>query len=134
VPANSNDYEVLIDGLQRFSIGTALLHILHRFVLSAGARFPNEKQHYLGLAARAMNLAPIYENNHAELADMPEKPSARVISTSSRPWPIGSKTSQARVRQGPCGPYTILLLERQFAPDTYHGFQSEYEVTSTFIG
>lgn len=135
VPANANDYEVLIDGLQRFSIGTALLHILHRFVLSAGARFPNEKQHYLGLSARAMSLAPIYEHNHAELAGHARK----AVSESYLDFQQTlANWIENEIKRG-CGReladrIQFLLLERQIAPDTYHGFQSEYEVTSTFIG
>src|SRR2546426_869951 len=34
VPATATHFEILIDGLQRFSIGTALLNILHIWVLT----------------------------------------------------------------------------------------------------
>lgn len=135
LPDSATKYEVLVDGLQRFSIGTALLHILHRFILSAGARFPNEKQYYASLSVMAQPWAPIYEHNHTELAGHSRKAvceSYLDFQQTLANW-IENEINRGRGKEL-AARLQHLLLKRQIAPDTYHGFKSEYQVTSTFIG
>lgn len=135
VPGTANTYEVLVDGLQRFSIGTALLHILHHFILAAGPRFPNETQYYAALNMLAGPMAPVYEHNDRELSNHNRKAvreSYLDFKQTLANW-VENEINQGR-GQELANRLQHLFLQRQIAPDTYHGFQSEYDVTSTFIG
>jgi hypothetical protein len=135
LPDSATKYEVLVDGLQRFSIGTALLHILHRFILSDGARFPNEKQYYASLSVMAKQWAPVYEHNHTELQGHSRKAVSESyldFQQALANW-IENEINRGRGKEL-ADRLQLLLLRRQIAPDTYHGFKSEYQVTSTFIG
>jgi len=135
VPDTATHYEVLVDGLQRFSIGTALLHILHLFVLSNHPRYPNEVQHYAALGMKAGSWAPVYEHNDHELTHHHRK-AVRASYVEFKGilanW-IENEFNQGR-GQALAARIQHLFLQRQIAPDSYYGFRSEYDVTSTFIG
>ena len=135
LPSAVSDYEILIDGLQRFSIGTALLTMLHPLVLSDNPNLPNDAFHFSALKAQCSNYAAIYQHNDRELQNHRRKAVGdsylefrRVLSR----W-LQNEFEKA---QGAILAKNIqrLFLQRQIAPDIYHGFGSVYEVTNTFIG
>ena len=135
VPDSASTYEILIDGLQRFSIGTALLNILHTLVLADHPLRQPDAHHFGPLRTQAVTWAPVYQHNDREL----QKHNRKAIRESYAEfrqtlanW-VESELNQGRAAEL-AEKVEHLFLQRQIAPDTYYGFQSEYDVTSTFIG
>jgi len=135
VPNTAVHYEILIDGLQRFSIGTALLSILHTLVLAGHPLKAAEAPYFVALKAQTMAWTPILQHNDNELLNHHRKAvreSYAEFRQTLANW-IENEFNQGRAQEL-ADKVQHLLLQRQIAPDTYYGFQSEYEVTSTFIG
>lgn len=135
VPPDATHYEIIVDGLQRFSIGTALLEILHTLVLADHPLKPAEAPHFAALRAQTMTWAPIYEHNDRELRNHYRK-AVRESYVEFRQ--TLANFIEGEFNQG-CAEELAdkvqhLFLLRQIAPDSYYGFRSDYEVTSTFIG
>ncbi len=135
LPATANSYEILIDGLQRFSIGTGLLAILHTLVLADHPLKTTEAPFFAPLRAQTLGWAPIFQHNDIELQNH-HRTAVRTSFVEFRQtlanW-IESEFNQGRAQEL-ADKVQHLFLQRQIAPDTYYGFQSEYDVTSTFIG
>jgi hypothetical protein len=135
LPSNVTTYEILIDGLQRFSIGTALLKLLFPMVLKDNPERPNDAPHFAALKAQSANLAPIFQHNDFEL----EHHTRTAVAASYRNFrDVLSLWLTDQFDRGQAGKIAekllTLFLVRQIAPDTYYGFTNEYEVTNTFIG
>ena len=136
LPPNVRNYEILIDGLQRFSIGTALLTLLYPQVLSAHPLRAADAPHFTALAARAAGTAPIFQHNDQEL----ENHRRNVVRESYQAFKrmlgfwIENEFKRAGAAQELARRLSHLFLSRQIAPDTYFGFGSPYDVTKTFIG
>lgn len=134
VPTNVANYELLIDGLQRFSIGTALLSLLHSMVFTIPPLKATAAPHFAALQAHAVQFAPIYQHNDAELKEHPRqavKESYTMFRHMLANWLSGE------IDDNPgqiAAQLTHLFLERQIAPDTYIGFGSGAEIAQTFIG
>ena len=135
MPFSVNDYDILIDGLQRFSIGTALLTMLHPLVLSDNPHLPNDASHFSALKAQGSNYAAIYQHNDGELQNHRRIAVAESYLEFRR---VLSRWLQNEFKEGRSATLAKniqrLFLQRQIAPDIYYGFHSVYEVTSTFIG
>ncbi len=135
IPSAVTDYAILIDGLQRFAIGTALLNILHTHVLADHPLKAGEVSHFAALRAQTMAWATIYEHNDSELQHH-HRTAVRVSYVEFRQtlanW-VGNEFDQGRASEL-AKKVQHLFLIRQIAPDTYHGFKSVFDVTSTFIG
>lgn len=134
LPATAKDYEILIDGLQRFSIGTALLSVLHTLVFTDPPVESAAAPHFAALKMNAVQFAPIYQHNDHELQNHPRKAvqdSYRAFRTILGNW----VTIELKHNAAVIAPKILrLFLVRQIAPDSYLGFPSPYAVTSTFIG
>jgi hypothetical protein len=135
LPAGVGQYEVLIDGLQRFSIGTALLSILFPLVLSDTPERGDDAGFFAPLKLQATNWGPVYQHNDFELKNHLRK----AVSDSYCAFRGRLQTwVTARFDRGEASALADevvqLFLQRQIAPDIYHGFSSVYEVASTFIG
>lgn len=135
VPPSANSYEILIDGLQRFSIGTALLAILHALVLADHPLKASEAPHFIPLRAQTMSWTPVVQHNDLELQNH-DRNAVRESYTEFRQtlatW-IENEFDQGRAADL-ADKILHLFLHRQIAPDTYFGFASEYDVAKTFIG
>jgi len=135
LPSTVTHYQILIDGLQRFSIGTALLTLLHHLVLSDHPTLSNDAVHFAGLKLQASNYAPIYQHNDNELRNHKRK-AVRDSYTEFRS--VLSRWLQNEFEAGRgatlADAVQRLFLQRQISPDTYYGFTSVYDVTNTFIG
>jgi hypothetical protein len=135
LPESASDYEVLIDGLQRFSIGTALLSILFPLVLSDTPERGDDAGHFTSLRMQAGIWGPVYQHNDFELKNHQRRAVAdsyQAFRKRLQTWIVGRFD---RGEATSLGVETIqLFLQRQIAPDVYHGFSSVYEVASTFIG
>jgi hypothetical protein len=135
VPQSVPEYEILIDGLQRFSIGTALLNILFPLVLTDHPSKAVEAPLFTALKQHCMPYSAVFQHNDTEL----EKHSRRAVrdsysefrATLAR-W-VDLEFKGANV-EGFAKNVQRLFLSRQIAPDSYYGFVSPYEVSNTFIG
>jgi len=135
VPAAVPHYEVLIDGLQRFSIGTALLSLLHPLVLCEHPLRDADAPHFIALKTQCVGFAPVYQHNDRELqhhARLAVSESYKEFRSMLQYWL--DREFQANNGDVIAASLQRLFLVRQIAPDTYHGFLSPYEVTNTFIG
>jgi len=134
LPQSTPSYELLIDGLQRFSIGTALLSILHPLVLANNPLNSVAAPFFSPLRTFAASLAPIYQHNDNEL----QNHSRQAVSESYIAFraTLGNflldevKSRPSHIAES----IQHLFLERQIAPDTYYGFGSPAEIVGTFIG
>jgi hypothetical protein len=70
-PTTSVHHLELIDGLQRFAMGTALLNILYPMVLSPTPSAPGEQQHFRTLLAHVAHFQPLFSHNDHELRNHP---------------------------------------------------------------
>lgn len=136
LPPSVTSYEILIDGLQRFSIGTALLTLLYPQVLSDHPLRPGDAAHFTALASMAKAKAPIFQHNDVELENH-----RRVLVRDSYPafkQTLGAWINKELTRQGGAvslaNKLSHLFLVRQIAPDTYFGFSSPAAASNTFIG
>lgn len=73
LPKQVTHYEVLIDGLQRFSIGTALLNILYDLVLKVEPDLTTIAPRFAGLRTQTVNLAPVFQHNRQQLRNHPRR-------------------------------------------------------------
>lgn len=134
VPSGVDVYDLLIDGLQRFSIGTACLSILHTLVLAHNPTHAAAAPLFKPLRTHAATFAPVYQQNDTELQNHPRQ-AVRDSYNAFR-----NMLGNWLTRELENDPADIakklqhLFLERQIAPDTYHGFTSSAEIANTFIG
>lgn len=135
LPETASKYEVLIDGLQRFSIGTALLSILFPLVLSDTPERGDVAGLFTPLRLQAAMWGPVFQHNDFELRNHQRRAVADSYEAFRRrlqSWIVGRfdrNEASALANES-----IQLFLRRQIAPDIYHGFASVYEVASTFIG
>lgn len=136
LPDDASHYEILIDGLQRFSIGTALMELLFELVFSESAEFSLLTPEFAPLIAESGAKGAVYHHNHYQLSNHPRTAvsgSYTAFFKTLRTW-LQRQLSDPNNRGELCGQLLRLFLKRQISPDTYHGFQDEYDVTNTFIG
>lgn len=135
LPQDVATYEILIDGLQRFSLGTALMALLYPLVLADMPLRAADAPLFSTLKTHGANLAPIFQHNDHELQEHSRqavKESYRVFRVTLQRWL--EQEFRANRAQAIADQLQRLFLIRQIAPDTYHGFVTPYEVTNTFIG
>lgn len=66
-------YTELVDGLQRFTVGTALLHGLYPLVLSSNAVQLGSKPLFSAIANYTNNFYAVVDNNHQQLYNHPRR-------------------------------------------------------------
>jgi hypothetical protein len=135
VPNGVRNYEILVDGLQRFSLGTAILALLHPRVIASDPHHPDLQPLFSALRTNCANWAPVYLHNDRELQNHDRycvSSSYREFRRMLERW-IGREFNENRTADL-AGRLNHLFLERQIAPDTYYGFASPYDVSATFIG
>lgn len=134
-PKGVRTYSLLVDGLQRFSIGTMLLALLYPRVLADTPLQAAEAGRYGALAARAKAMAPVFQHNDVELANHPRQAVAdayralrgAVERYLDEQFTLGNGEALAKSIEG-------LYIRKQVAVDIYFNFASAIELTNTFIG
>lgn len=134
LPADQQVYLVLIDGLQRFAVGTALLSALHDHVLSPTPNRPGDAHHFSALAARVVSFAAIYQHNNAELLSHPRQ-AIRDQYAVLRKEIADYIAEELEAGRGMQLSRSIVptFVSRQLALDIYFNFQRT-ELLNTFIG
>lgn len=136
LPEATRNYEILIDGLQRFSIGTALLNILQVCVLTDYPEFPLLAPRFEALKAYVLSRASVFQHNDRQLRNHPRlavRESYVAFEERLKLW-LRIELSSVERAEVRIPQLLNLFLGRQIAPDTFHGFKDEYDVTNTFIG
>src|SRR5271157_2935204 len=124
---------LLVDGLQRFAVGTALLAELYPEVLSATPRNRIAAAHFTRLQAEAGSFQPVYQTNSDVLTRHPRR---AISSTYGTLLQETRELVERELRSNPSGLATKiqrLFLDRQVGIDLYSGFNVYSELTSTFI-
>jgi hypothetical protein len=134
LPANQSVYLVLVDGLQRLAVGTALLSSLHKEVICSTPNRPGDQIHFAPLSAHVNALSAYYLHNDAEFAGHPRQAVRDQYIT------LKQSISDYCLQELDCGRgrdlaqvVVPLFVTRQVALDIYFNF-SRLELLSTFIG
>ena len=134
LPTGYQNYHVLVDGLQRFAVGTAILSVLHDLVLSPTPSRPGAATAFLPLGARVSPLEPFYAHNNTELLAHPRqaiRDQYKALRSSIADYVLAEIDAGRAIDLAKS--VLALFLVRQLALDTYFNF-SRIELLSTFIG
>jgi hypothetical protein len=124
---------VLVDGLQRFATGTALLTALYPEVISPTPSDPAAAMHFRRLQADASHYYPVFESNSNALEHHPRN---AISSTYGRLLSEVTSLIKEELRSNTvdfAGNIERLFLERQVSVDLYSGFVGPNDLTNTFI-
>lgn len=135
LPIQTNDYNVVIDGLQRFSLGTAILSICHPLYLASDPQDNVRSPQFNRLKINVATFAPVYQHNDKALQFYPRAAvcnSYKEFRQSITSWLERELKADSSDRVPKA--ITRLFLGRQIAPDIYHGFSNPTEAISAFIG
>jgi hypothetical protein len=133
-----SNYNELVDGLQRFSVGTGLLHNLWHKALSATPTNAIAGQLFQAtlLPQRLQLYFPIVEHNHNTLLNHPRRAISEqyakqysIINSYIDGYLNSPNTLQAFVNL-----IANLFWGRQVSIDQYVGFQDSIQLSNTFIG
>jgi hypothetical protein len=134
LPGNQNHYLVLVDGLQRLAVGTAILTTLHNDVLGAQPRRPADAAHFTALAARVAPLSAYYLHNDSEFANHPRQAVRDQYIVLRKAISDYCSEELVQGRAGQLATAVVpLFLTRQVALDIYFNFERR-ELLGTFIG
>jgi hypothetical protein len=136
LPADVQNYAVLVDGLQRFSIGTALLAILFPEVLSSSPARPQVAPFFHRLMIKTKDIDVIFLHNDRELSNHPRRAISEAYTAFRQrlKQEISDKLGDQVKAAELAAQATRLFLERQIAVDLYSDFANPIELTYTFIG
>lgn len=132
------NYNELVDGLQRFAVGTGLLHNLWAKALSQAPINAIAGQLFTAtlLPQRLQLYFPIVEHNHNTLSNHPRRAISEqytkqygIIDTY-----IDSYLNSPQVLQDFVNTISNLFYGRQVSIDQYVGFQNSVQLSNTFIG
>lgn len=123
----------LIDGLQRFSAGTSLIHALYDEVLSSTPNRPTEAKYFVAIKDALGKKYAVIEWNHKRLSSLGK----RGIRTSyNRLYAEVKEYVIEELNNDPkefAESLTRSFLIRQVAVDPYSGFQDDLELIRTFF-
>lgn len=124
----------LIDGLQRFVIGTGLLNRLYRLVLCPEPEQPDKATHFRDLSDELRTKQPVFAHNNQALTVFPRN--AIRLKYSEVNIEIGRYvTSQLEEDvEEFARKLTSLFLDKQMAVDSWSGWTSYRQILQAFIG
>jgi hypothetical protein len=134
LPPGQQQYSVLVDGLQRFAVGTVFLRLLHDRVLSHTPNRPSDAVHFMALAARVQPLAAFYFHNDVEFSQHPRKAISDQYGALRRAVEVFIEEEFNSGRGAQLASQVVpLFLTKQVALDLYFNF-NRVDLLSTFIG
>ena len=134
LPSTQPHVLVLVDGLQRLAVGTAVLRLLHDRVLSAQPTRPADAVHFAALSARVNALSAFYFHNDIEFRNHPRRAIAdqygalRAAVDAFLEEEFNAGRSSVIASQ-----LSTLYLAKQVALDIYFNF-NRVDLLGTFIG
>jgi hypothetical protein len=128
----------LVDGLQRFTVGTALLEILYPLVLSPTCSYQLLKPQFLPLANYTNNAQAVFSSNHQQLFNHPR----RAVQDQYRDFYSSLSDYVTRLLAGQnqqlLAEFTSTAVNtfcgRQIAIDVFSGFSGMTDLINTFLG
>jgi hypothetical protein len=131
-------YTELVDGLQRFTVGTALLNILYPLVLAPTCTFSGHKAQFAPLANYVNNAHAVFSNNHQQLHNHLR----RAIQDQYREFYITLEdyvnklltNGQAVAVSMFASSVVNTFCGRQIAIDDFTGFATMGDLINTFLG
>jgi len=130
---NQSEPWILIDGLQRFATGVALLNSLYEKVLSPSPTMQTEAEYFATISNQIGKLSPVFKWNHEMLL----KHGRSGIKTSyERLFNEMEKYVTKHLNEEPeqfGKDISSALLVKQIAVDPYSGFLTKGELIKTFI-
>lgn len=128
-------YCVIIDGLQRFSIGTALLSVLYPLALHHSPQYSADASYFAILKLKCANMAPVFQHNDKELLNHPRQAIANAYAELRDGL---DKQIKGYFEDGEAEAFaekiTDVFLNKQIAIDVYHNFTSHLDMMSAFLG
>ncbi len=127
------DTWTLIDGLQRFSVGTALLKALYDEVLAPIPNRPTDATYFTILSKGITNLQPVFEWNHLRLSNLGKrgvKNSYNTLFQEIQTY-VNEKLDENSKEFGRAIVTTFMI--KQLAVDPYSGFSKESDLIKTFL-
>lgn len=135
LPANVREYCLLVDGLQRFSVGTAIFSALYHSVMRTGCEFPHASSHFSPVSVRYLSKSPVFLHNDHELRNHRRWAVAESYIRLKNELTTHFKEEFAAGNAEKVSAYiNRLCLKRQVAVDLYFNFPTTIELTHTFIG
>lgn len=135
LPTDIGQYNILVDGLQRFAIGTMMLSVLHPRVLAANPQRPGDATHFTPLANLVGARAAVYQHNDAELLGHPRRAIAEQYRSLRDDWEAYVDEQMDNGQGGGLAASVInSLLNKQVAVDIYFNFPGAVELMNTFLG
>jgi len=130
-----NPYSDLVDGLQRFATGTALLKSLFPLVLQEDPEYPGHEALFADLIAHARLFEPVFAHNHHQLVnhrrdaikDQYRSFYQELDATLRKQIGTGLAAELAEA-------ITRCFLRRHVAIDNFSGFNAITDAINTFIG
>jgi len=135
LPHSISKYLVLVDGLQRFAVGTMLLAILHPMVFASMPTHPNLVEKFSRLFDQLPKNAPIvYQHNDVELQNHPRKAIASQYKALRESVKAFVQEKMSEEPEWLAEAINRAFLDRQIAIDEYYNFSNPLEIMSTFLG
>lgn len=135
LPAQVTHYHVLVDGLQRLAVGTALLSLLHQDYLVDNPNKPNEAPAFAPLKALIQSRAAAYLHNDVEFTQHPRKAIRDqyvALRSELRKW-IDQQIADGHFPELAASIVTT-MTGNQVAIDVYFNFPSQMALMNTFLG
>ncbi len=124
---------VLIDGLQRFSVGTALLNALYDEVLAPSPNRQTESKYFSVIKKLAQSVQPVFQWNHERLSNLGKrgvKNSYNELFRTIQQF-VNEKLDEEPENFGKAIETTFMI--RQVAVDPYKGFSNPSALIKTFL-
>lgn len=131
-------YYILIDGLQRLSVGTIILKVLHECIFANHAPFLHEIGRFHRININIQGAQTVFLYNHDEFINHPRtaiKDAYSVLYNEFRDYLTGvleDGTNEDKDRLA--GQINSIFLDRQVAIDIYFNFQDRIQIMNTFLG
>jgi uncharacterized protein with ParB-like and HNH nuclease domain len=128
-----SDSWTLIDGLQRFSVGTALLNALYDEVLAPVPKRQTDEKYFAILKKGIMNLQPVFEWNHKRLSNLGKRgvrTSYNELFEEIKEY-VNEKLNENAEEFGK--EIVTAFMIKQIAVDPYSGFSKTSDLIKTFL-
>ena len=135
LPVGQGQYHVLVDGLQRLAVGTALLALLHDPFLSPNPTRPNDSPLFAGLTSLVQSRAAAYLHNDHEFQNHPRRAvqdQYKGLRQALAEW-ISQRIGGTELAQFAADVVTTMTA-KQVAIDVYFNFPGTLALMNTFLG
>lgn len=130
----NQNYVVLVDGLQRFAVGTMLLKSLYDLVLSHTPQRQNDSAYFTPLAVRVRDFAPVYQHNDIQFRNHPRRAISDQYTQLADQVHVFIIENLQNNPQEFSANIISTFLNKKIALDTYFNFNDQMQLMNTFLG